>query len=254
MEGKEISALAVLAGETLLMSGAETYRVEETMERIALACGAVRAESLVLHTGLLLEVEAADGQSVTRVCRVEARSIHLGRISKVNALARRLEAGRIRPLEAQALLARIARHAPPPPVWRLACAAGLVGGTTVLLLGGTYGEALAALGAGTAMRCLLAWLMRYHAAPFTVDFVGAMLVAFFGAAMGAAWSQLSRDLIIVGGLMPLVPGVAVTNALRDLLAGDLMSGVARMLEAALTAVAVAMGVILVLALPMRIGG
>jgi uncharacterized membrane protein YjjP (DUF1212 family) len=54
--------------------------------------------------------------------------------------------------------------------------------------------------------------------------------------------------------MPLVPGVAITNALRDLLAGDLMSGAARILEAALTAVAVAMGVILVLALPMRMGG
>ena len=77
---------------------------------------------------------------------------------------------------------------------------------------------------------------------------------FLGAWLGRAWEELSRDLIIVGGLMPLVPGVAITNALRDLLAGDLMSGAARILEAALTAVAVAMGVILVLALPMRMGG
>ena len=81
-----------------------------------------------------------------------------------------------------------------------------------------------------------------------------MVVAFLGAWLGRAWEELSRDLIIVGGLMPLVPGVAITNALRDLLAGDLMSGAARILEAALTAVAVAMGVILVLALPMRMGG
>ena len=115
-----------------------------------------------------------------------------------------------------------------------------------------FGAAAFFVAAG--MRWLLSWLTKYHAAPFTLDLVGAMVVAFLGAWLGRAWEELSRDLIIVGGLMPLVPGVAITNALRDLLAGDLMSGAARILEAALTAVAVAMGVILVLALPMRMGG
>ena len=254
MESKDIASLAVLAGEELLKSGAETYRVEETMERIALACGAKRAESLVLHTGLVLEVEAADGQCVTRICRVGARSIHLDRIHKVNAVARRLEEGRTTPPQAAALLQRIAREHRAVPVWLLACAAGLVGGPTVLLLGGTLEEGAAAFFVAAGMRWLLSWLTKYHAAPFTLDLVGAMVVAFLGAWLGRAWEELSRDLIIVGGLMPLVPGVAITYALRDLLAGDLMSGAARILEAALTAVAVAMGVILVLALPMRMGG
>ena len=73
MESKDIASLAVLAGEELLKSGAETYRVEETMERIALACGAKRAESLVLHTGLVLEVEAADAPLLGHLLAVAAR-------------------------------------------------------------------------------------------------------------------------------------------------------------------------------------
>ena len=53
---------------------------------------------------------------------------------------------------------------------------------------------------------------------------------------------MDMDTVIVSSLMPLVPGVAITNAVRDTLQGDYISGSARMLEAFLKAASIALGV------------
>lgn len=74
-----------------------------------------------------------------------------------------------------------------------------------------------------------------------------MTAALMGMQFHYLWPALSPDIVVVGGVMPLVPGVAITNAIRDVIAGDLLSGLSRGLEAALTAVAVSMGVVIILA-------
>ncbi len=88
---------------------------------------------------------------------------------------------------------------------------------------------------------------RLQGVQFTFEFLGALAAAALGSAAHYLWPQLSRDLIVIGGIMPLVPGMAITNAIRDVIAGDLLSGTSRGLEAALTSAAVAMGVVIVLA-------
>lgn len=67
-------------------------------------------------------------------------------------------------------------------------------------------------------------------------------------AIGLNWldSQMIVDNILVGALMTLVPGMALTNALRDLFMGDLLSGIVRMCEAVLSALALGGGVAIVL--------
>lgn len=61
------------------------------------------------------------------------------------------------------------------------------------------------------------------------------------------WVEIvNHDIVIVGGIMPLVPEVAITNSIRDIINGDNLSGLVRGLEAALTSMAIAMGVLLVL--------
>ena len=49
----------------------------------------------------------------------------------------------------------------------------------------------------------------------------------------------SNDVVIISAIMPLLPGVIFTTAVRDTLNGDYSSGAARMLEAVVTALAVA---------------
>lgn len=241
---ENIAQLAVMAGELMLKNGAETKRVEETMAHIAYACGADTAEGFAIPTGVFLTVGCAIGPSLTTIRRVHVRLINLERIDKVNALSRRLAEHRIGVEDALALLARIDQEpAGFPPLPSLA-ACGLVGGTTAALQNAAIPEMGGAFLAAASVHQITQMVQGVQ---FTAEFLGGIAVALVGTLLHAVWPGISRDAVIIGGIMPLVPGMAITNAIRDFIAGDLLSGMSRGIEAGLTAGAVAMGVFLVLA-------
>ncbi|MDR7866773.1 MAG: threonine/serine exporter family protein [Sporomusaceae bacterium] len=244
---EDIVRLAVLAGEVLLRNGAETSRVEETMYHIARACGADKAECFVIPTGVFLTVTDFSGRPLTTMRRIKGRTINLDRIAKVNELSRRLADGRIDYAGALALLDRIAKERTGFSLVPSMVASGLVGGSFAVLQDGGSGEMAAALLTAMTVRYIAHVVSRLHGVQFTFEFLGALAAAMLGSLAVYLWPWLNRDVIVVGGIMPLVPGMAITNAIRDVIAGDLLSGVSLGLEAAMTAVAVAMGVVIVLA-------
>lgn len=245
---EETINLAVLAGEVMLKNGAETTRVEDTMEYIVRACGASKAEGFVIPTGVFLTVTDQSGRSQTIMRRIRDRTINLDRIMKVNELSRRLTDNRMGYDEAMGILNRIAKERTGFSLGPSMMASGTIGGSFVLLLSGAWGEVAAAFGAAALVRYIAHVVSRRHGVAFTFEFLGALAAAATGSLVHWLWPGVDRDLIVVGGIMPLVPGVAVTNAIRDIIAGDLLSGMSRGAEAALTAVAVAMGVVIVLTL------
>ena len=242
----EITEVVVLAGEIMLKTGAETSRVEQTMEHIALSIGAQSVETFVVPTGVFVTVIDKSGRSLTTMRRVKSRTIDLDRISKVNELSRRLVDQRVHYEAAIAILKRIdserSRFA-----WRVSTlAAGALGGGFALLQGGAVAEVVLAAVTAALVQFIVDLVGRFHGVQFTCEFLGSMTGALAGVTVTALFPHLSRDIIIVGGILPLVPGVAVTNAISDTMAGDLVSGISRGMEAALTAVAMAMGVVIVL--------
>lgn len=243
----EIINIAVLAGEVLLKNGAETYRVEETMVHIARACGAAKVESFVIPTGVFLTAADDSGRSVTTMRRVRNRTINLDRVIKVNELSRRLVEGRMDCQDALPILERIARERTGFSLLPSMLASGLIGSSTAVLQNGGYGDMLAAFIAAAMVRYVAHVVSRLHGVQFTFEFLGGITAALIGLLSYKLWPFLGRDAIIIGGIMPLVPGIAITNAIRDVIAGDLLSGLSRGLEAALTAGAVAMGVVIILA-------
>lgn len=240
--------LAIMAGEVLLRNGAETSRAEDTMEHIARACGASEVESFVIPTGVFITVTDKSGASLTTMRRVRDRTINLDRIAKVNELSRRLTDRRIEYQDAVALLVRIAKERTGFSLWPSVMASGLMGSGFAVLQNGAFGEAAAAFLVAAIVRYIAHIVSRLHAVRFTFEFLGALTAALTGSLLHIAWPELSRDTIIVGGIIPLVPGLAITNAIQDIIAGDLLSGMSRGLEAILTSAAVAMGVVIVLAL------
>lgn len=243
----EIVSVAVLAGEVLLKNGAETYRVEETMVHIAKACGAAKVESFVIPTGVFLTAADETGHSVTTMRRVRERTINLDRIVKVNELSRRLSDQRMDCRDALPVLQRIARERTVFSLGPSMLASGIVGSSTAILQNGGSYEVLAAFVAATLVRWIAHVVSRLHGVQCTFEFLGGIAAALTGLLFYQIWPFMSRDAVIIGGIMPLVPGMAITNAIRDIMAGDLLSGLSRGLEAALTAGAVAMGVVLILA-------
>lgn len=238
--------LAALAGETMLKNGAETYRVEETMEHIARACGADKVESFVIPTGVFLTVSQPGSGSLTVMRRIRSRTINLDRIAKVNALSRRLVEQRLTYQEAWNRLERIASERTGFSLLPSMLASGVIGGGTAILQEAGLPEIIAAFLAAMLVRYIAHIVSRLHGVAFTFEFLGAMAVALLGTVLAKVWPGLRYDAIIIGGVMPLVPGMAITNAIRDVIAGDLLSGLSRGLEAGLTAVAVAMGVVIIL--------
>lgn len=244
---EQIVKLAGLAGEIMLKNGAETYRVEETMEHMAKSCGAVKVESFVIPTGVFLTVYDSSGRMLTSMWRVRARTINLDRVSKVNELSRRLVDQRITYNDAYNILQHIDRERTGFSLLPSMLASGAIGGTTAILQNAGIPEIIGAFGAALTVRYIAHVVSRRHGVQFTYEFLGGMTAALIGMLLAVLNSGISRDAIIIGGIMPLVPGVAITNAIRDVMVGDLLSGLSRGMEAALTAMAVTMGVVIGLA-------
>lgn len=245
---EQMVSLAGMAGEVMLKNGAETYRIEETMDHMAQACGAVTVESFVIPTGVFLTVTDDAGRTLTVMRRVRDRTINLDRISKVNELSRRLVAQRMGFEDAKSILERIGKERTGFSLLPSMLASGAIGGGTAILQDALFFEVIAAFAAAMLVRYIAHVVSKLRGVQFAFEFLGGMAVALCGVLLTLIWPHLSPDAVIIGGIMPLVPGVAITNAIRDVIAGDLLSGLSRGLEAALTSVAVAMGVVIMLAL------
>lgn len=239
-EAEEVLLLAADAARLVLESGGETYRAEETAAAIASALGGAEAECFATPTGVVLSFSGADGRVRSIVRRVARRSMHLEKVARLNRLVLGLYAGALDFESAAAELDAVERLPGPPAPLRV-LAAGLGTGFFALLFAGSARDAAVAGAVGAA----LSLLTRAMGARRMPDFVtniagGAFAVA---ACLGAARLGLadSAEKAIIGTIMILVPGVAITNAIRDTIAGDLVAGVARGAEAFMSAAAIAVG-------------
>lgn len=102
-----IASTAVLAGEIMLISGAEIARIEGTIHYILGCCHGRNAQTMVFSTGIFVSLESPDGEALTLVRRVEARSTNLNRIYRVNEVSRKLCGGLMSPREAYRELEKI---------------------------------------------------------------------------------------------------------------------------------------------------
>ncbi|MDD2980119.1 MAG: threonine/serine exporter family protein [Hespellia sp.] len=231
---------AMLAGEIELCSGSEIYRVEDTMQRILSLTGNGQAEVYATTTGIIATLQMEGEEPLTGVKRIAVRSNNLNRIYQVNEVSRKLCDGRMTIEEAAAAL-RAIQNAKAYPKWVIQlCLILSVMGFTTLFGGNGYDFLLAGVAAGVMV--LLDLLMEGR---IYIDFMKDV-VKTMGIAMVTMWicrlcHQAHSGVIIISALMPLVPGIPITNAIRDTLQGDYMSGVARMLESLVVAIGIAVG-------------
>jgi uncharacterized membrane protein YjjP (DUF1212 family) len=243
---REIMSIAMLAGEILLRNGAETYRVEETIEHIGKACGATHVAAFVIPTGIIVTIQT-EQEELSRCSRMKERTINLSRIVKVNELSRGLSEQRITPEQARSHLQHIVQERTGFNLVILIAASGVVGASYAIMQEALVMETVPAFLAAMLVRYIAHVVSRLRMVRFLFEFFGAVSAALIGIAAQVMMPEVNRDIVIVGALMPLVPGMAITNSIRDIIAGDFLAGVSRALEALMTATAIAMGVVLVLA-------
>lgn len=246
-----ILRLGLLTGELMLKSGAEVYRVEDTLRRLLLQVGANEVETIVTPTGIYLSI-GLDGQIFSAVRRVTRGSADLNLVCSLNQFSRTITKD-TSPDEALTTVLSLANNPPTYSKVVLSAAAGLAGACFALLFGGNLLESLAG-GAGALLVFLACLgLSERNVNRFVADYTGGA-VAALSAVLLSLVLPIRIEPAVIGAIMTLVPGVLLTNAVRDSISGDLLSGAARMVEALFVSVAVAGGVGTVLSLWARLGG
>lgn len=242
MEEKILLDAVVLAGEIMLVSGAEVYRVEDTMKHMLRKSGYQFIETIVFATGIFVTLDDPMREPVTLIKRVPERSTNINKIYRVNDVSRRFCAGQITIEEAYGELKKIETEVPYSPLLKAAGTAGVAAFFTPIF----GGRLIDFFAAGLVGICLAAssWMMKkVRINDFCVSAFNSFVVAFFSMVIQHfLLPEANADVMIISSIMPLVPGVIFTNAIRDTLNGDYGAGSARMLEAIVVALAVAAGV------------
>lgn len=247
METNRILKLAAYAGRIILENGGETYRVEETICRICAAFGIKEADSFVTPTGIMISVTDDSGHTDSLIKRINSRTVNLEKISKVNDLSRRIMTRTLTLDFVENELKKIdstKHYAENIQILASATAAG----SFTLLFGGNLKDFSVALVTGAFIKIISIRLGKIQINDFFTNIIGGALAAL--SALICVYFNFANhlDKIIIGSIMLLVPGLAITNAIRDTLEGDLVSGVSRAIEALFIAGAIAVGTGIVLKL------
>lgn len=125
---------------------------------------------------------------------------------------------------------------------------GMISAFFTLFYGGVFIDAVTAFVLGVLLKATIYQLGKLEASSFFVNIVGGAFTAcgcYLAVKAGLAFNQ---DKMVIGMLMNLVPGIALTNAMREFIAADLLSGMIKFAEALITAVGIAIGVVVSLAI------
>lgn len=238
----DVLSTAMEAGRIMLENGAEIYRVENTMERIASHFGVGDDDFFVLSNGIFTTGNDTKKHSVfAKVKYIPVRSANLSKVSDVNTLSREIVSGKISLEEAKIRLQEI-RDKEPPKKILLILATALGAASFSVLFGSTLYEALLSGLSGFVMSLLMTFFSNKYLSKVTSNlfnsFMGSLLCILLFHFLGGA----NLKAMLSGVVMPLVPGIAFVNGIRDIGDGDYLSGTVRLLDAILCFICIAIGV------------
>lgn len=233
---KQVMDLAMKAGQILLENGAEISRVGETMEHICRSFGVDSAHNFVLSNGIILT-----GDSYAKVRHIPVGGICMEKIVAVNELSREIEQGQWSLAEAGSRLRTIDTMSDGRiPEKILASAVG--SGAFCYFFGGNIMDSLVACAAGLVYGLAAFWLLSPKLSKITRNLLGGFLLTAVCASGYLLGIGKHLNYMIIGSVMPPIPGVPFINSVRELAAGDYISGAVRMLDALLAFFCIAAGV------------
>ncbi|MFT8459807.1 MAG: threonine/serine exporter family protein [Liquorilactobacillus ghanensis] len=232
----------LLAGKIMIENGADMARVDDTLSRIARNAGIYQPKIFETTTGILMSIPERKSSQVEPILK---RTIDLEKVSLVNQNSRAFQAGQITLMELHDNLVKLNVSTPFFSFWLQLLAAVGVSCTLMLMYGGHWQDLFAtALAGGLGYGCYY-YINNRLKVRFVSEFLGSFLIGVVAVLCVRVNLGEQIDMITIGGVMPLVPGVPITNAVRDVFAGHLLSGMSRASESLLSACAIGMGIAVV---------
>lgn len=228
-------------GEQMLVCGAEVHRVEDSVMRMCKAYGADRTDVFIITSSMVVTVFKND-KSYTQTRRITSIGTDLEKLHKLNELSRRICNSDA--ISDQNSLKKdfdsIIKSQPYPLFVQCLCYC-VISGSFALFFGGGFSDALISALIGAIIKIISNFLERTDSNKIFTKFI----LSFTATTLSYIAYRLSVissvDKVMIGIIMTLIPGIGLTNALRDLFSGDSIAAILRAIEAALLALAIAAG-------------
>ncbi len=237
---REVLDLTTSIGYHIIKNGGEINRAEDTATRIGKAYGMDQVHVFAVSATIIISVEK-NGVTKTQSKRVNGPSTNLDRIEQLNRLSRKICEETPGFQEVMAEIAAIeSRHC--YSKWMMVLCYALVGGAFAVFFGGALPEFLVGLFVGALVRLVMWLLENLKAASFLMSAIGSAVMVTAVKLVTLIYPGLNADATIAGVVMNLVPGVLLTNCIRDIIATDYNAGMAKLVEAIFISCSIALGV------------
>ena len=250
---KEILTLAVEIGDAMLRNGAEIYRVEDTVIRILETYNIEDFDVYVLSNGIFASANENKEDACSMVRHVPLGAVHLGKISALNQLTRDICSNQCSLIDSWERLEEC-KNVKDYPKWAYILACGMGSAGFCYLFGGGLLEAFFCMIIGLLEKVVLNGCKKYKSSKFFTNIFASAFVTILTMFITHTGLDLLNDTIIIGGLMPLVPGIAFTTSIRDFYNGDYLSGTIHLIDAIITGICIAIGACLPFVIIRYLGG
>ncbi len=227
-------------GCKMAMNGAETYRVEESVNRILTAYN-LESRVYSVPNSLIITIIIPGQPPMTQLCRMDRRGNDFDAIEQYSNLGRRICSQKPDLETAFHWLQDVDRNRKHYSLPILLIGYVLVAWGFCIFFGGSLADSLCAAACGLLLGIVEHFLGKLQTNTFFQKVAAAFLMALLAYTVSAFGLIPNVDSAVIGTLMLLVPGLLFTNAMRDIIFGDTNSGINRIVEALLIAVAVALG-------------
>jgi len=237
---KQVLDVATSIGYYIIKNGGEINRAEDTARRIGIAYGMEAVHVFAIASSIVITV-VKDGNTITQTRRVKGAVTNLDKIERLNKLSRTICA-ECPPYEEILKEMNAIEDRRRYPTWVMILAYGIIGGAYTAFFGGDFTDIMAGFVAGIVAKLAMMIFGLVQTAPFLMNVVGAASIVSALKIFTFIFPGLHTEIITAGVLMNLVPGVLLTNCIRDFIATDYTAGTIKMVEAFFTAASIALGV------------
>lgn len=235
---EDVLEVASEAGHILLENGAEISRVEDTMERISSHYGVHTGHFFVLSNGIFT---TSSSNKYANVEFIPIRGIQLSKVVEVNRLSYRIAADKVSLAQARAELDAI-RDEPMKPAWEQIVGSAFGAAGFCAVFGGGFMDCAAAFVVGTLLYLFLLFVSSRYLSKIVGGICNSLVATLLCLASYRLGFGSSLSNIIIGAIMPLIPGVPFVNGVRDLADSDYIAGTTRLTDAMLGFFCIALGV------------
>lgn len=225
-------------GEKMMGSGAEVNRIEDTLHRLGNAYGVERMNVFVITSSIVVTMELPDGEKVTQTRRLLGSGTNFTRLEKINELSRRCCESPLSPEELRTELANLKGDIDKRLLY---IGSAVAAGSHAVFFGGTFADGIMAALFGLLICYLQIHLPAICQNNMIFNLMASLLSGIGICAITKFIPFIHTDKVMIGDIMLLIPGIAMTNSVRDILIGDTISGIMRLIESLLWAAALALG-------------